>query len=167
MNEFEKNIITNPFIKSITFQKKNGEIELIDELNTFSHKNHPITSIPMELKRTLQNTLNKKEKNLFEYIISSSEYSDKTIENESLNTFVAECINGFMNSLSESNEIIDEDNENQEIQFTQAFYGPPTNLMIKLRIDKRLVPTGTNELGFNINDFNSINYNKFVIKSYS
>lgn len=165
--EYENDIVNKPFIKSVTFHSENGQMKLVDEPNNFSNTNHPIGSIPLQLINALKKTLDKHEINLFENFIRSKECSEKTIKNTTLNSFVKECINKFINSLTDAKEQISEDHDNLEVIYLQSFYGPPVNIMIKLIVDSRLIPFGFSEFNFDINEYMETTEGKFILKSYS
>lgn len=164
--KYEQEILTQPFYKSLTFIKKSKDVFEIEEFDSFTKKVHPINSIPKNLLVALKDRLNKNEKNLFDNIISSSECSEKTIKNKTLNNFVKECIQNFMNGLIKEQEQVVHDKNNLYATYIQSFLGPPFNLMIKLIIDTRLIPNNFEEFNFNINDFSQIDETKFVLKCY-
>lgn len=164
--EYEQEILTQPFYKSLTFIKKSKDVFEIEEFDSFTKKVHPINSIPKNLLVALKDRLNKNEKNLFDNIVSSSECSEKTIKNNTLNNFVKECIQNFMNDLIKEKEQVIQDKNNLYATYIQSFLGPPFNLMIKLIIDTRLIPDNFAEFNFNINDFLQMDETKFVLKSY-
>lgn len=163
--EYEEKLLEGVFFKSITLTKSNGNIKLINEVNSFTQQVHPITNLPDNLIKALENSLTKNEKNIFHHILSSKECAEKTIQNKTLNNFVKECIQKFFNSLSDEIEEIEKDKVNLEHTYIQSFYGPPFNIMIKFIIDSRIIPQSCDE--FNINDFTEIGNNTLVLETYS
>lgn len=100
-------------------------------------------------------------------ILFLKECSDKTIKNKTLNVFVKECIQEFINGLSKEKENLTEDNNNLETTYIQSFYGPPVNIMIKLVIDSRLISNVNDNETFNIKEFTQINNNTLVLENYN
>lgn len=143
---------------------ENGTVEEV--VNNFEHSNHPVTSIPYELKLALRNTLNKREINMFENVISSKECSAKTLMNKTLNQFVRKCINDSIGALHKKKPESSDDGK-LESTYLFAFFGPPISIVIKLIIDSRLIESGFYDFNLSIDDFKELEDNKFSLESHS
>lgn len=150
-------------VVNIGIGKDDGFEEVI---NNFEHTNHPVVSIPNELKSALEASLNKNEKNMFQNIILSKECSDKTLKNQILNLFIKECINKSICAFQDKKPE-NKDGNNLESKFLFAYYGPPISIILKLIIDSRLIESGFYDLNLSLEDFKQINDNTFSLESYS